>query len=133
MVDQPPRRSRHDPLGCPERPDRSGPGRTPEVPPVARPGPTVPGSGPVQRERRDVGHQAPLVDGQRASDPRWKPRDIADRLGVTPGFIVAEIREGRLEAVVIERPDRNAVYRISDDQFAAYCRRFLWTPQPPRR
>lgn len=72
----------------------------------------MPGSGPVQRERRDVGHQSPRVDGERASDPRWKPRDIAARLGVTPGFIVAEIREGRLEAVVIERPDRNAVYRV---------------------
>lgn len=84
----------------------------------------------VPHERREPERQEPKLDGVRASDPRWTTRDIAQRLGVSPAFVVGEIRDGRLGALVIARPDHNAVYRISDEQFEAYCRRFCWTPAP---
>jgi hypothetical protein len=85
--------------------------------------PVVPGSGPVQRERRNPVGQEPRVGGARATDPRLTTRDCADRLGVTPRFIVGEIQDGRLIAHERNRQGHRAIYRIAEIEFAAYIRR----------
>lgn len=92
----------------------------------ARPGPPVPGSGPVQRERRDVYHQEPLVGGARHSDPRLTTRDCANRMGVSTNFIIGEIRDGRLAALVVEREGLRTLYRVSEAQLEAYLARYRW-------
>ncbi len=79
-------------------------------------------------ERRRSTRQEARIDGQRATDPRLTTRDCADRLGVSPGFIVGEIRDGRLPALVLEREGLRTVYRIIPRDFEAYCRRFEWHP-----
>jgi hypothetical protein len=86
--------------------------------------PAAPGSGPVQRERRNLDQQHPLVGGARSSDPKLSTRDCADRLGVSPKFIVGEILDGRLAAHVRQDPGQRAIYRVSEVDFDAYVRRF---------
>ncbi len=57
--------------------------------------------------------------------PPLTTRDCADRLGVTPGFIVGEIRSGRLVGIVLARIGRRCVYRVEQESFAAYVRRYV--------
>jgi hypothetical protein len=84
-------------------------------------------------ERRRHERQQPLPGGDRKDDPPmdgWlKPRDCADRLGVTPNFIIGEIRDGRLNALVIERPGSKAIYRIRTSSLQAYITRYGWGEQ----
>lgn len=77
-------------------------------------------------ERRVPAHQETRVDGRRETDPRLTTRHCATRLGVSTQFIVAEILAGRLHALVIQRGDRRAIYRISPAAFHAYVRRHRW-------
>jgi excisionase family DNA binding protein len=77
-------------------------------------------------DRRRPDHQKPDADGRRQSDPRLTTRECADRLGVHTSFVVGEIRDGRLEALVIERASRRAVYRISEAALRAYLTRHRW-------
>jgi hypothetical protein len=49
---------------------------------------------------------------------------------VSPAFIVGEIHDGRLRAIVLERPGRRRVYRISPAALSAYQRRYTWTHEP---
>jgi hypothetical protein len=92
----------------------------------------APASGPALRERRDPDDQAPRTDGRRATDPRLTTRDCADRLSVTPRFIVGEILDGRLIAHGRQQDGRRVLYRISELDFAAYLRRF-WPTVVVRR
>lgn len=92
----------------------------------ARPVPVVPGSGPVQRERRNVYTQTPLVGGARYTDPRLTTRDCANRLGVGTNFIIGEIRDGRLDALVVERAGMKTLYRVSEAQLDSYLARHKW-------
>jgi excisionase family DNA binding protein len=62
----------------------------------------------------------------RATDPTLKPRDCADRLGVSSGFIIGEIRDGRLRALVIERKGFRTIYRIREEDLQAYLRAHRW-------
>ena len=78
-------------------------------------------------ERRSPGVQEPRVDGRRDTDPRLTTRDCADRLGVTPGFVLGEIKAGRLEAVAYRRGGLRAVYRVSPAALASYRRQYGWT------
>ncbi len=80
-------------------------------------------------ERRRSTRQEARIDGQRATDPRLTTRDCGDRLGVSPGFIVGEIRDGRLPALVLEREGLRTIYRITPRDFEGYCRRFEWHPE----
>lgn len=93
-------------------------------PPDTRLAPVAPGSGPVQRERRDIYRQEPRVGGARVTDPRLTTRDCAERLGMSARFIVGEIRDGRLAAHVREREGLRALYRISEVAFDAYLQRY---------
>src|SRR5687768_12458869 len=63
----------------------------------AAPGASVPGSGPVQRERRDP-DQRPLIGGARATDPPLTTRDCADWMGMSREFIRGAIDDGELAA-----------------------------------
>jgi excisionase family DNA binding protein len=58
-------------------------------------------------------------------------RDIADRLGVSTGFIVGEIRDGRLAALQLRRTGKRTVYRVSEADFDAYVARH-WMPASDR-
>lgn len=62
------------------------------------------------------------------ADACLSTRDCADRLGVTTAFIVGEIRDGRLCAFVLERRGCRRMYRIAPEDFAAYVKRYSWTP-----
>lgn len=77
-------------------------------------------------DRRNPSTQRPNEHGRRASDPTLDTTDCARRLGVSTDFIVGEIRDGRLLAIVIERPGRRAIYRVSEEAFAAYIVRYRW-------
>lgn len=78
-------------------------------------------------ERRSPAVQEPRVDGRRDTDPRLTTRDCADRLGVSTGFVIGEIKQGRLAAAVIRRGGRRAIYRVSPASLQAYVRQFGWT------
>jgi hypothetical protein len=82
-------------------------------------------------DRRDPARQTPRPVGRRATDPTLTTRDCANQLGVSPGFVVGEIRDGRLLAQVLERPGRKAVYRVSILQLKAYQGKFCWTATAP--
>lgn len=101
----------------------------PSPPPLSSdlPAAAVPGSGPVLRDRRDQAEQKALVGGARATDPRLTTRDVADRLGVSTNFVIGEIRDGRLDAMVVEREGLRALYRISESSLATYLQRHKWT------
>ncbi len=96
-------------------------------PTAASPAPPERSPAPAARERRDPRQQAPREDGTRASDPRLTTRDVADRLGVSTNFVVEEIQDGRLEALVIRRPGVRTVYRVAEAALEDYFRRFKWT------
>jgi hypothetical protein len=89
----------------------------------------VPGYGSAQRERRDLQSQQPILGGARASDPKLTTRDCADRLGVSPRFIVGEILDGRLAAHARSRQGLRTLYRVSEHDFEAYIRRY-WPSVP---
>ncbi|HXO84683.1 MAG TPA: helix-turn-helix domain-containing protein [Gemmatimonadales bacterium] len=78
------------------------------------------------RERRSESTDA-RVDGRRETDPRLTTRDCAERLGVSTNFIVGEIRDGRLRALVIRRGRRRSMYRIAPADLNAYLRQHRWT------
>lgn len=84
-------------------------------------------------DRRDPGRQQPDPKGERASDPVDGPwlntAQCAARLGgVTPAFIVGEIREGRLLArIVLQRPHKRTIYRILESDLALYMRQYNWS------
>ncbi len=80
------------------------------------------------RDRRQ-GRQAGRVDGRRSSDPALTTADVAARLGVSPAFVLKEIRAQRLTALVLRRAPRRAVYRIGEDDLAAYLAKYLWSFQ----
>lgn len=46
---------------------------------------------------------------------------------MSTGFIVGEIRDGRLKARVIQRDGYRAIYRISEAAFDDYIRRTAWS------
>lgn len=73
-------------------------------------------------ERRAPDRQEPRLNGRRATDPTMTTRQCADSIGVSPGFVVGEIRDGRLRALVIKRPRRRSVYRVAPADWAAYVR-----------
>jgi hypothetical protein len=54
-------------------------------------------------------------------------RDCADRLGVGTEFIAGEIDDGRLVALVIRRPGKRPIRRISEDGLAQYIRDVSWS------
>lgn len=62
----------------------------------------------------------------RATDPKLGTRDCADRLGVSSGFIIGEIRDGRLKAMVIERKGFRTIYRVAEEDLQAYLREHRW-------
>lgn len=51
--------------------------------------------------------------------------------GVSTNFVVGEIRDGRLTALVIERPGFRTIYRITDAALAEYMKKFGWNPTSP--
>lgn len=55
------------------------------------------------------------------------PRQCANRLHI-PGtaFILGEIREGRLPALVLERPGHRALYLVNPKALEAYRKRYRW-------
>lgn len=72
--------------------------------------------------------EARTDDGRRETDYRLTTNDCADRLGVSTKFVVGEILEGRLRALVIRRPNRRRMYRISPADLKAYLRQYgHWT------
>jgi len=59
------------------------------------------------------------------SPPLLSTRDCADVLGVDADFIRGEIHDERLRAVItIKRDGKRTVYRVSVEDFRAYCRRY---------
>ena len=56
----------------------------------------------------------------------------AARIGVTTGYVVGEIRDGRLAAMVLSRPGKRACYRVSEPAFESYLARH-WRPAGPAR
>lgn len=89
----------------------------------------MPAETPGSRDRRNPARDLPSAAGHRATDPTLTTRDCADRLGVSPRFIVDEIRDGRLAALVLARPGHRTVYRVAPADLAAYLARFGWTAQ----
>ena len=81
------------------------------------------------RDRRDPAKQVPDPLGRRATDPYLTTRDCANRLGVTTEFIVAEIQDGRLQALVIKRTGFKNIYRVSPQELEAYLHRNRWSAQ----
>jgi excisionase family DNA binding protein len=77
-------------------------------------------------DRRDPARQEIRTTvGRRTGDPTLTTSDCAQRLGVTTDFIVDEINDGRLDALVIERPGRRNMYRISTEAFQRYVKVFV--------
>lgn len=89
----------------------------------------MPGSGPVQRERRDPAHQRPLIGGHRASDPPLTTRDCADWMGVGTDFIRGAIEDGQLQAEDV-RVNGKRLIRVHLDAFVAYLRAIGWKRLP---
>lgn len=81
------------------------------------------------KDRRDPRRQEPNPRGSRATDPCLTTRQVADRLGVSPNFIIGEIRDLRLKATVIERAGKRTIYRIAPQDVDAYELRHRWTGQ----
>lgn len=54
-----------------------------------------------------------------ALPPKFTTRDVADLLGMTPAFIVGEIKDGRLLANAVKRGYRT-IYRIEYADLKAY-------------
>lgn len=53
--------------------------------------------------------------------PAWMTtRHCADRLGVSTGFVVGEIKAGRLHGHQLLREGKRPFYRIAPSAFAAY-------------
>lgn len=75
---------------------------------------------------------APRSDGRRATDPRLTTRAIADKLGVGTQFVLDEIHDGRLDALVLERPGARRVYRVTPQAFDEYLARHRWRPPAAR-
>jgi excisionase family DNA binding protein len=78
-------------------------------------------------DRRDPDRQRPAVTGRRRTDPTLTTRDCANRLGVSPNFIIGEIRDGRLKAIVLQRAGRRTLYRIAPTALDDYLARHGWT------
>ena len=56
--------------------------------------------------------------------PAWlTTRQCARRMGVSPDFVLGEIRDCRLVASVIVRDDKRTIYRVTVPDFEAYLRR----------
>jgi excisionase family DNA binding protein len=98
-----------------------------------RPEPVPPGSGPVQRERRQPERQRPVLGGARKTDPPLTTRDCADYMGLTTEFIRGAIEDGQLEAEDVIINGRRVI-RIHLDQFVAYLKSIKWKrlPKLPR-
>ena len=75
-------------------------------------------------------HHVEMIGGRRSTDPCLTTRDCASRLGVSTEFIRGEIRDGRLKALVIERPPNRLIFRVSERELAEYVRRYQWTTVP---
>jgi hypothetical protein len=74
----------------------------------------------MREDRRHAPRDAaPRITGRRSTDPTLTTRDCADRLGVSTGFIVGEIRAGRLAAFALKRRHRTT-YRVAPADLAAY-------------
>jgi excisionase family DNA binding protein len=54
--------------------------------------------------------------------PWLSTRQAANIIGVDTAFIRGEIRDGRLRAYVIRRPNMRAVYRVRRSDFEVYLR-----------
>lgn len=85
----------------------------------------------MAQERRDPHNQKPILNGERAGDPRdnqaWlSTRECADQLGVSTAFVIGEIRDGRLTALVIERPNVRTLYRIRPSALLHYISKYRW-------
>lgn len=84
-------------------------------------------------DRRDPARQRPDPEkGERATDPTdgiWlNTAQCAAQLGVTPAFVVGEIRDGRLLArIVLRRPNKRTVYRIQQSDLDGYKREYDWS------
>jgi excisionase family DNA binding protein len=88
----------------------------------------------MRSERRDPKRQTDISGGRRATDPRLlTTRDIADYLGVSTDFVVGEIDDGRLRALVLDRPGGRRIIRVSPASLEAFMRRWRWRPRtgPP--
>lgn len=84
-------------------------------------------------DRRNPKRQAPKVDGRRATDPQLSTRECAERLGVSPDFIVGEILDGRLTAYTHERTGRRRIYRVTPADFDTYlAQHWRRTSRPSR-
>lgn len=89
-------------------------------------------------DRRNPKKQHLVPGGERAEDPPadddWlNTRECADRLGVSTAFVIGEIRDGRLNALVIERPNVRTLYRVRPGALAQYIARYRWhDEQPPK-
>jgi hypothetical protein len=70
------------------------------------------------------------VDEVISPDPNFlSTAQCAALLGnVGTAFVIGEIREGRLAALVIERPGLRTIYRITERQLADYMDKYRWTP-----
>lgn len=82
-------------------------------------------------DRRNPDRQRPIMGGERKTDPPsddWlTTRQCATRLGLTtPEFIVGEILDGRLCALVIERPGMRRIYRVKASALQTYISRYSW-------
>jgi len=77
-------------------------------------------------ERRRTAPELRL-DGRRATDPTLTTGDCARRLGVSTNFIVGEIRDGRLRALVIKRGLKRAIYRVAPTDLTTYLQQHRWT------
>ena len=89
-------------------------------------------------ERRDPTRQVPRPNGRRASDHYVTTGDLEDLTGIGTDFWIGEIHDGRLPALVIERPGKRNVYRITLANFAVWKARYAREPSgggggvPPR-
>lgn len=75
-------------------------------------------------DRRDPQHQAPRVNGRRASDPQgWSTERLAGAIGMSSDFVLGEIKAGELRASLFGR-----VYRIHVDEVRRYVQAKGWPP-----
>lgn len=57
-------------------------------------------------------------------------RQCANRLGVSTDFIVAEILDKKLRALIIAGRGKRSIYRISEDDWAVYTLKHVDQPKP---
>jgi excisionase family DNA binding protein len=55
-------------------------------------------------------------------------RQAATRLGVSTAFVLGEIHDGRLPAIILARPGKaRRVYRVTPAALETYRRRYCWS------